>query len=29
MLGFPHVKILAGGFAAWREHRGPLQEKDA
>ncbi len=29
MLGFAHVKILAGGFAAWREQHGPLQEKDA
>jgi 3-mercaptopyruvate sulfurtransferase SseA len=29
MLGFPQVKILAGGLAAWREHRGPVQERDA
>jgi 3-mercaptopyruvate sulfurtransferase SseA len=27
MLGFAQVKILAGGFAAWREQHGPLQEK--
>jgi 3-mercaptopyruvate sulfurtransferase SseA len=28
VLGFP-VKILAGGLAAWREHCGPMQERDA
>jgi 3-mercaptopyruvate sulfurtransferase SseA len=26
-LGFDRVKILAGGLAAWRAQRGPLQEK--
>lgn len=25
-LGFGHVKILAGGFAAWQALRGPVQE---
>lgn len=27
MLGFAQVRILAGGFAAWREQHGPMQEK--
>jgi 3-mercaptopyruvate sulfurtransferase SseA len=29
VLGYAHVRILSGGFAAWREHRGPVQQKDA
>jgi rhodanese-related sulfurtransferase len=26
-IGFAPVKILAGGFAAWREEHGPVQPK--
>ncbi len=29
MMGFAQVKILAGGFAAWREHHGPMQGKSS
>jgi len=28
VLGFAPVKLLAGGFAAWREEHGPVQRKD-
>lgn len=28
-LGFSPVRILTGGFAAWRAERGPVQRKDA
>jgi 3-mercaptopyruvate sulfurtransferase SseA len=27
VLGHPRVRILSGGFAAWREQRGPVQRK--
>jgi rhodanese-related sulfurtransferase len=29
LLGHAPVRILSGGFAAWRAHRGPVQRKDA
>ena len=29
VLGFAPVRILAGGFAAWRQEHGPVQRKDA
>jgi rhodanese-related sulfurtransferase len=29
VLGFPHVRILDGGFAAWRAHKGAVQQKEA
>lgn len=29
VLGFGPVRILSGGFAAWREQHGPVQRKDA
>lgn len=28
VLGFTPVRILSGGFAAWREQHGPVQQKD-
>lgn len=28
VLGYRHVRILSGGFAAWREQHGPVQLKD-
>ena len=28
VLGYEHVRILSGGFAAWREQHGPVQRKD-
>ncbi len=28
-LGFAPVRILSGGFAAWRAERGPVQRKEA
>lgn len=27
-LGFPKVRILSGGFAAWQAFHGPIQTKD-
>lgn len=29
VLGHAHVRILSGGFAAWRDERGPVQRKEA
>jgi 3-mercaptopyruvate sulfurtransferase SseA len=29
VLGHAHVRILDGGFAAWRAQNGPVQRKDA
>lgn len=29
VLGFAPVRILTGGFAAWRAERGPVQRKEA
>ncbi len=29
VLGCAHVRILDGGFAAWRAENGPVQEKEA
>lgn len=29
LLGHAHVRILSGGFEAWREGRGPVQRREA
>jgi thiosulfate/3-mercaptopyruvate sulfurtransferase len=29
LLGHAHVRILDGGFAAWRAQNGPVQRKEA